>query len=237
MVIENYILFGNCNLYLRVFKIMKLFDIAFIDFDDTLFDTHAFKQVRLDAIKEIGVSEDTFWSTYREARGIEKGKIATYSDELHAKLLETQGFDFQTVHEILKNVTNHISTFVLLGAVDFLLSVQEKAGHLVILSLGDPAFNLLKMRQSGLQKYVNESIVVDETKIKVLRRMKKRFPDERRWLFINDKVTETIEIHDQFPGMNVVLRQSPSIGESEYKRAGYAHFPTLKEVSEYIKNL
>lgn len=216
---------------------MKKFDVAFIDFDDTLFDTHAFKMERLRAIQEIGVPEELFWSTYREARGIEKGRVATYSDELHAKLLGARGYDEQSVLAVLQSVTKKIPELVLSGAVEFLLSVQEKADHLIILSLGDPAFNLVKIRQSGLQKYVNESLVVDETKLKVLKRFKKKYPDDRRWLFVNDKVTETIEIHDQFPGMQIVLRRSPSIDDGEYKRAGYPNFSTLEEVRSYIISL
>ena len=39
-----------------------------IDFDDTLFDTHAFKHARLEAVKNLGVSEDLYWETYKKAR-------------------------------------------------------------------------------------------------------------------------------------------------------------------------
>ena len=63
-----------------------------VDFDDTLFDTHAFKEARLLAVQRTGVSEEEFWHTYREARNSTDG-LFTYSNERHAAILAARVYD------------------------------------------------------------------------------------------------------------------------------------------------
>ena len=38
-----------------------------IDFDDTLFNTHAFKQARVEALRKLGVTEEIYKKSYQEA--------------------------------------------------------------------------------------------------------------------------------------------------------------------------
>ena len=75
-----------------------------VDFDDTLFDTQAFKEARCRALKECGVSEELFWETYRQARHSPDG-LSTYSNNRHAEILVERGFEKACVLDAFDRVT------------------------------------------------------------------------------------------------------------------------------------
>ena len=82
-----------------------------IDFDDTLFNTHAYKQARLRAMKRLGVLPELFWKTYERARTNEDG-IFTYSDINHAEILGSLGFDEEKIFKALQKVTNKLENYI-----------------------------------------------------------------------------------------------------------------------------
>ncbi|HLD61308.1 MAG TPA: HAD family hydrolase [Patescibacteria group bacterium] len=204
-----------------------------VDFDDTLFDTHAFKQARLEAVKQVGVPEEIYWQTYREARN--HSALFTYSNERHAEMLALRGFSKEVVLRALQSTTGEkIKRFLFSDAVAFLTFLKSYGDPLILLSLGNQAMQELKVRGTKLYHYFDRVFYVDDTKEKVLQELFNRTKPDTVWLF-NDKVNEVKALKDVFPQMQVALRKSDSISEDEYRAGGLPYFNSLTEIQEYVK--
>ncbi len=205
-----------------------------IDFDDTLFDTHAFKKARLEALLAIGVGEEDYQKTYKLARNNSAG-VFTYSDQRHAEILEVHGYDKEKCLQVLKTVTENLAKFLREDAIDFLEELKQKSETMILLSLGDPSFQELKVKNSGIHDYFDRTFMVDDTKIHVVEEIIDGVKDKAIW-FVNDKVGETEEIVSKFPQVKAVLRISDNFPESEYYNSDIPAFKSLKEINDFISN-
>jgi len=211
-----------------MFKIMFI-----IDFDDTLINTHALKLEMLNNLKEVGIPEDLYRETYRQTRNNSDG-IITYTVESHAKMLATRGFVYEEVLEALKKSLNgNMEKFVFPDAVQFINCLKKYNKPLVLLSLGEPATQEVKVRSSGLHDYFDRVFIVDSGKIKVLNELFGVEKVREAWFF-NDKISESLEVLKEFPDLKVVLKKSDSISEEEYKQSGLKYFNTLTEIQKYV---
>ena len=163
-----------------------------IDFDDTLFNTHIFKFARRDAIVKIGVSEQTFWDTYAEARNGVDG-IFHYSDERHAEALALHGIDYGVAVGSLRAVTTRAEDFIFSGATSLLSTIKAKGHELVLLSLGDPEFQKIKVDGSKITSFFDRIIMVQDTKANVLGNILKNLSSPEVG-FINVKPLELFEV-------------------------------------------
>jgi len=206
-----------------------------IDFDDTLFDTQSFKVARLGAVKELGVSDDVYLETYREARNSSDG-LFTYSDLRHAEMISRRGFDKDEILAHLQTTTGEdLKDFLFPTTCEFLNGLKKYNETMVLLSLGDPAFQDLKVRGSCIDKHFDRMFMVDKTKEEVLNKLFEKNNPKNVW-FINDKVQETLDLVKKFKGMNAVLRRSLNIDLHEYDSSGLPFFETLDEIEIYIRD-
>ncbi len=205
-----------------------------IDFDDTLFDTQAFKEARLQAMLGLGIDEKLFWQTYYEARNNANG-VFTYSDALHAQILSQYGFDEKEILQFLHEITVRAKYFLLPGAEEFLSFLRSLGQPIILLSLGDSNYQETKVKQTEITKFFDRIFMIDDTKENVLREIFTKEPEEET-IFINDKVEETLNLAEKFSKMKIVLRQSPSIPLEKYVDSNLPYFKTLKEIEKYIIN-
>lgn len=203
-----------------------------IDFDDTLFRTQDFKTARQEALAQVGVSKAQYDSTYRAARNSSDG-LFTYSDERHAEELVKHGFEKEKVFQALQSTTNRIADFLDREAVDFLKGIGRQAASKVLLSLGDPSFQELKVRGSGIDSFFNRLFIVEATKEKIIDELLLKHSEETVW-FINDKVDETKQVATLFPTVRAVLKVSPSIPIAEYETSGLPYFESLLDIATYV---
>ena len=92
-----------------------------IDFDDTLVDTRiGYSQARIKALEKIGVSENMHKKSYLEARA--KNEIIVYNHQRHAKILESYGFDYDTIYSILEQFTTKkiLKKYLFSDSINFL---------------------------------------------------------------------------------------------------------------------
>lgn len=207
-----------------------------IDFDDTLFDTQAFKDARCRALVPCGVSPEIFWETYRLARNTPEG-LFVYSNNRHAEILAERGFDRQCVIDAFERASGEhlIASFLFEEAKPFLDFLKTFHQPLVLLSLGDTAAQELKVRASGIHNYFDRVFFVDAGKVAVMRELMGAVHDSDVW-FINDKVGETKEIADFFPGIRVVLKQAPAFPVSDYAESAFPYFSSLTDIQRHITN-
>lgn len=205
-----------------------------IDFDDTLFDTHAFKEARLQAMLSLGIDEKLFWETYYEARNNNDG-IFTYSDALHAQILAKYGYNEEEIIKFLHEITARAKYFLLPGAVEFLSFLKSLNRPMILLSLGDPNYQELKVKQTEVDKFFDRLFMIDKTKGDILSEIFSLEKEEDS-ILINDKVEESLELTQDFPGMKVVLRQSPGVEEEKYINSKLPYFKNLSDIKKYISN-
>lgn len=204
-----------------------------VDFDDTLFDSHAFKQARIGELKSIGVTEEIFFKTYKQAYSDDEGNFA-YNDRRHAQFLAVAGFDEDVSFEKLSLVSSRLADFLFSDTKDFLIFLKTLNQSIILLSLGDPAFQEFKIKGTKIENYFNHIFAVAEPKDKVLSEIFEFEKVKEAW-FINDKVGETKILAEKFPQLKPVLKVSPSIQISEYIESGYPYFQTLSEIQKYVE--
>ncbi len=204
-----------------------------IDFDDTLFNTHGFKLARLKSMKRLGISAQLYWQTYKNAR-VNNDGVFTYSDKRHAEILALMGFDEEKIFLALKKNTEQMTKFLFPEAENFLKALKRYGQPMILLSLGDPEFQELKVKKTRVDKYFERMFMVNRTKEEVLADLFKNRGAETAWL-INDKVDETQQLLFRFKDLQPVLKMSESIAMEIYTKSGLPHFPTLKEILEYVE--
>lgn len=204
-----------------------------IDFDDTLFNTHAFKQVRLRALLKLGVCDSDYHETYVEA--LKNNSLSTYSNEHHADLLALRGYSKEKVLLVLEETTGErLHEFLFPDTVEFIQKLKTHNEPLILLSLGNPSFQELKVKGSGIHEYFDRTFMVTSSKVDVIQELIDiGEPEEDLW-FINDKVDETETVVQRFPNIKVALKKSESIREEEYIKSNLPFFKTLAEIYEHI---
>jgi len=205
-----------------------------IDFDDTLFDTQRFKQARLLEVERLGVSEEEFWITYRQARNSSDG-LFTYSDERHAEMLSRIGYDKQEVLQMLEETSvKSISEFVFPDTFLFLKKIKSFGEPMILLSLGNPGFQELKTKGIGVHTFFDRVFIVHDTKKHVLEELFLHHTSERAW-FINDKVEETLDLSAQFVQLHPLLKVAEERSIIEYKQSGLKYFSSLTDIADYVE--
>ncbi|OGH65673.1 MAG: hypothetical protein A3J66_01345 [Candidatus Magasanikbacteria bacterium RIFCSPHIGHO2_02_FULL_47_14] len=206
-----------------------------VDFDDTLFDTQALKQARLEAVQQLGVSEEEYWESYREARNSHDG-LFTYSDERHAEVLGARGYSRDEVLFQLKTTTGDmLPDFLFPDTIPFLQDLKKYQQPMILLSLGNPGFQKLKTEGAGVNPYFDQIYMVHDTKRHVLEQLFARNDVDNTVWFINDKVAETKDLAQEFPGLKPILKKSDRSSDEEYRQSGFPFFETLKQVGEYLQ--
>ena len=203
-----------------------------IDFDDTLFNTCAFKQARCQALKAIGVSEELFFETYQKAHD-DMGRW-TYSDERHADILDKQGFSRHEVYAALAEVSASMIRFIFSDTISFLESIRDFDSPCILLSLGDPDFQRRKVAGAGIQGYFTEEFLVNEKKADVVQSIQVKYTPKILWL-INDKIDESQTLCTQFPHLKAVLKMPMGANEEVYRASNFPFFSTLTDIANYLK--
>lgn len=203
-----------------------------IDFDDTLFDTQRFKTARLNAMSALGVTEEDFWKSYQEASISQDGKF-TYTNERHAQMLMNHGYDFDAVYRALQKTTEDLHLYLFTDTLSFLASVRQREQSMVLLSLGDPEFQELKVKSSGIHKLFDRIFMVNDSKEAVLHHLFETVDPEHVW-FINDKVHETERLLQTFPRMRCLMKIAAHIDRKKYSECGLPYFDSLTEINAYV---
>src|SRR3989338_3430222 len=139
-----------------------------IDFDDTIFDTAAFKQKRKQAVAEHGVPAELFDDTLRSisARG-------GYTNEIHAREIAEHGFDYQKLLEALETTTHpdRLKELVLPDTEHFLTTLRTTGAPLVLLTWCNPSFQQGKIEGAGIIPYFDDLILTPDSKLVELRNL------------------------------------------------------------------
>lgn len=213
----------------------KKFDVAFVDFDETLFHTEDLKNGFLAVVRAYGVSADDFWATIASAEN--QGRGATYYDytfEKHVAKLRHKGYGLaDTVVSELASVVERAPEFVFPDARDFLDGLRPRAARLVLLSSGNRPFQLAKIEASRLAGSFDDVIVVHDHKETIVDYITEQ--GKKSALFINDNLQENIRITEVLPSVEVISKINPiKFAVDEYKKSGIRAFKKLSEIFDWV---
>ncbi|MFH1789569.1 MAG: HAD family hydrolase [bacterium] len=205
-----------------------------IDFDDTLFDTRKFKSDRMKALEKIGISEKLYEETYLKARN-ELG-LVFYNSDRHARVIAQHGFDEQKIKLVfyLFNQPDQLKKYLFSDAKLFLRKLKKLGEPLALLSLGNPEFQYLKVKGSGIHEYFDRVFMTSSPKKEVIKKIIESHDKKTKIWLINDKISETIEIIELYSYINAVLKKSKRFSNDEYKKSNLIFFSTLNEIYDYI---
>jgi len=205
-----------------------------IDFDDTLFDTQSFKHARMEKLLDLGVSVDDYTDSYREARNDDEGN-AVYSSDRHAELLEARGYKYEDVLDAFLEVDERMADFVCPDAEDFLDNLYDYDVPKVLLSMGAPKFQELKVTRSGVDKHFDLIRFIPKNKADVVKELLEGY--DEKVVFINDKIKETIEVVEKNSGVTPISKICNKFPARDYVESGILHFSTLTQIGEEIKRI
>lgn len=212
-----------------------MFEYAFIDFDNTIYESH----LLVDHIKATfvlrGVTDADFWETMELAVHGETGQYYDYSFELHLSLLEKKGYVFQP-EETVKDLDAVFATSLQTQDAEvFLQFIRTRANKTILLTAGNNTFQTKKLSFTSLAQYFDEIHILHEDKHAFLRELNR---DGDKNIFINDNLKQNCMVRDMFPNIAVITRRHPrKYDVSDFERTKIPYFMTLTEIQEYIETM
>jgi FMN phosphatase YigB (HAD superfamily) len=208
-----------------------MFSTIFLDFDETLFHTQEFKEDMCRVFGEYGVTREVFWRTLSPTE--HDGHGTTYYDytfEKQVKVLEGEGYHLPGIVEKLRNLLQEPYLFD--GAPEFIHWIRSISDQVIILSSGSKDFQLMKICSTGIDRLVNDILIVHDHKEEVVKTFLKK---DEKYLFINDNLTENKRVHEALSEVTVISRMNTVMfPEAEYRASGIPCFYTLEEIKEFI---
>ncbi|MDP3245327.1 MAG: HAD family hydrolase [bacterium] len=209
------------------------FMIFILDFDYTLFDVSVFKKALSKSVKKLGIKQDLWQETYKKT--LEQHKEAcNYDVKKHSHLLgQMVAVDSFLIENEMRQVLARSQDFLYPDTEDFLRYLKNRGSKIVLLTLGNIAWQKKKIKDLKIKKYFDKFIFTARHK----RHLKLKFNGSPRdWIFVNDNPREIQEMRPLFP-KSVFLRLKRHGGKkflSELEKISVPTFPDLKTVKKYL---
>lgn len=165
--------------------------LIILDFDDTLFNTTAFKKELAAIFKKHGAD---FWRIYEQA----KKPDGIYSLKKHFALIP--GVDIKKIEKDIHKI--NFKRFLFPNTLNFLKKFKKH--DLILLSRGDKEFQKIKIYGLGKEfvSFFDKIIPGPEEKAKVLKKILKLYKN-RPVVFIDNSPQELKKIKDNFKNINL----------------------------------
>ena len=207
-------------------------DRVVLDFDNTLFNAGDFKVALASSLARLGVSEELFWGTYRNARDEGDGGC-TYRFEKHVDLLsERVCFDKIAALCALKSVLSRAEDFLYPDAKDFLSRLISLSVPTVLVSHGNVEFQRAKIAAAGVDRLINQTVVTDQKTPEAIAEV--TADDTGTVYFINDHLEETLAVRDRVKNIVPILKRRPDQPPERYLGLHMLNFRTLTEIRDYL---
>jgi len=165
--------------------------MIFIDFDDTIYNTRAFKKKYFELFHKVGISKEIFDETYYSMDENSVGEI--YDFEKHLKKLEKITSKNQdSLKSEVRKFLNNTAEFVFKDFFKFANNYKNK--DLILLSYGKQPFQGLKIKSSGISKYFKRVIVTSGKKSSIVQSLIAENNYYGKIFFVDDRPDQLDEV-------------------------------------------
>lgn len=210
-----------------------MFDCAFVDLDDTLYNTRQFKEDIFSVFKASGISRENFLIAYRKAA--ELGKFGYFDYSFEKQIEQVCAFGAVVPEDALEQLNSLLNkNYLLDGVDDFLMELRIISKKLVLLTAGNIKFQAKKIQAIGVASHFDEVLQIPGGKEKAVARF---ITPGGKILFINDNLGENIIIKNAFPEVDVLTILNLSYWTSQdCEQSGLPWFNNLSELTKYLAN-
>lgn len=211
-----------------------IFEHAFIDFDNTIYESHLLSDYIRDVFRLYGVTDEDYRASIERAVHGASGNYFDYSFESHVHILKNMGYDIAEA-DALPQLNKALDVnLVTPDAEEFLRFMRRITKKLILLTAGNSGFQTKKLHSTGLINYFDEIHIVHEEKEAYVREIHR---DSHKNIFINDNLKQNCTIKELFPSMVVVTRRHPRKYDTDQLRnTGLPYFDTLTEIKSFIEH-
>ena len=199
----------------------------YLDFDYTLFDTHAFRQGLYEILEKNGLDK-TYLAMTPEME--KSGQKLLNIKELFKSLSKTKNIPLENFLEPLEDLYARCDEFVYDDTVEFVKYLKSKNHKLHVLTWGEKEFQKEKLIASKLYDYFDEKIYAEILKYEL-------DIDYANGIFIDDSIRDLEGLYSQ--NAKKVYRIKRPNGKNSNKELNIKEIPefnSLKELQEYLEN-
>ncbi len=209
-----------------------MFDKAFIDFDNTLYNTADFVADMEVVFVASGISRADFRSTLDLAVHGPTGQYFEYTFDRQMDLLDRLGYHVSREHLYPQLDQLFSRSYQAPDAQYFLEQLRQYASEVILLTGGSVEFQKKKLAATNLTPYFDQLVIVQEKKEEAVR---ERAPADRQHLFVNDDIAQNLLVHQEFPNIVVVTKKHPTrYSEEALRETGIPYFDSLTEILSYV---
>lgn len=206
-----------------------------LDFDGTLFSSEDFLRDLCVAAERRGIDRSLLLDTWGRSWS-HQSRNSGYAVSRHAQhLAEHSRYSADELHEWLQTHHAQMGDYVYPDVHLFLCEMHDAGVGLVLLTHGDPSWQLRKMRATGLADHFDAIYATHHPKQVFLKDWLRR-EDTHHMLFVNDNPEENWTIAHAFPRLAQAMRRNESRWDARsYERVGFPHFSTLHDIGTYAE--
>ncbi len=202
----------------------------YLDFDDTIFDTGAFKNELARIFGLAGFSEKDFNDNYEKA----KEKAGGLDLDAVFNLFAIQGeFDIRKIRRMVDNIFANVDVFVYDDFFDFAREFPKE--DMAILSYGATLSQREKIENSKIVPYFREILITDQGKEESFPDIVRKYPQEEI-LFVEDKADQIDRVKVVAPFITAMKMERPE-GKHRDSRSSSADYVVhdFREVADIIR--
>jgi len=197
----------------------------YIDFDYTVFDTHAFREGLYKILEDNGLDK-TYLKLTPEMKT--DGQELLNIKRLFKKLSESKNIPLDKFLVPLEELYSKSNEFVYNDTVDFLKYLKSKNHKVYLLTWGEKEFQKEKIEASKLDKYIDEAIFAEQLKFTL-------DIDYKNGIFIDDSIRDLEGLYKQkAKQVFKIKRENGKNSKEELSIKEILEFNSLKEIQEYL---
>ena len=199
----------------------------YLDFDYTLFDTHAFREGLYKILEKNGFDK-TYLALTPEMKT--SGQKLLNIKELFKSLSESRDIPINNFLEPLEELYSRCDEFVYEDSVEFIKYLKSQNHKLHVLTWGEKEYQKEKLQASKLYDYFDEIVYAEQLKYTL-------DIDYENGIFVDDSVRDLEGLYNQkAKAVYRIKRKNGKNSDKELNIKEILEFNSLIELKEYLEN-
>ncbi len=198
----------------------------YLDFDYTLFDTHAFREGLYEILEKNGLDK-TYLALTPEMKT--NGQKLLNIKELFKSLSTTKNIPIENFLEPLEDLYSRCDEFVYEDTVEFIKYLKSQNHKLYVLTWGEKQFQKEKLKASKLYDYFDEIVYAEQLKYTL-------DLDYENGIFVDDSIRDLEGLYEKNAKQVFrIKRKNGKNSDKELNIKEILEFDSLKELQEYLE--